>query len=392
MEILKMKKIILSLGLLIATGTSHADLKNGAVLNIGEGSFFTMGGGTIIQAPGFDGQFITGHQGLALGQIQMSSGSHAGVPDGSENPTIDEPWVFFGITGMHGTESAADVLSASGNTATVDMSGWVVAWNGLDSASGNATIPMGAGAWYGSTIDGVAQVTCAQTCGDGDTYTLIYSATVPLGDPSNFGNTPYYLHLTGTISAVPEPDIIISINDAGSQECAATGGHNVTITPHVQLFFDAALDRIEWTLDGQMVSTGESFYAFLSLGSHNISATAFANTGEQDTASTNITIVDTTAPEISAAFIDKRSASEISVIDTNKISFVRVSMSANDICDAAPSVQGMAGFKLLNGDTLKIKGKRDKVLLTTSLLEMEVSAIDASGNSSEASKSLSINP
>jgi len=67
-------------------------------------------------------------------------------------------------------------------------------------------------------------------------------------------------------------------------------------------------------------------------------------------------------------------------------------MSASDICDAAPSVQGMAGFKLFNGDTLKIKGKRDMVLLKTSILEMEVTAIDASGNSSEKFKMLSINP
>jgi len=34
----------MTLGLLAVTGTSQGELLNGAVLNIGEGSFFTMGG------------------------------------------------------------------------------------------------------------------------------------------------------------------------------------------------------------------------------------------------------------------------------------------------------------------------------------------------------------
>jgi len=385
-----MKKTTIVLSLLAVTGTSHADLINGAVLNIGEGSFFTMGGGTTVQAPGFDGQFITGHHGLVLGEIQEATGSHGGVPNNSENPAIDNPWVFFGNTGMHGTLLPSNVLSASGNTATIDFSGWNVVWNGLDRASGGEPINLGTGAWFRQTTDGVAEVTCGIDCGDGDTYTLVYSATT-LSSAST-GNTQYMLSLTGTISATPTPQISISINGDNVQECAATGGHNVTATSSVELFYGAVLDRIEWTLDGQMVSAGANFSEFLSLGSHVVSATAFTVAGKQDTASKNITIVDTIAPEISAAFIDKRSGSEITVINKTNRSFVGVSMLATDSCDAEPSIEGMGGFKLFDGDALKIKGNKNKVKLTASKIEMAVKAADASGNRSEKFTSLSITP
>jgi len=387
-----MKKTIIFLSLLAVTGTSQGELMNGAVLNIGEGSFFTMGGGTAVNAPGFDGQFITGHHGLVLGEIQEATGSHSGQLNGSENPVIDAPWVFFGNTGMHSMLLPSNVLSASGNTATVDFSGWSVAWNGLDSASGVAPVILGSGAWFGSTTDGVAQVTCAVDCGDGDSYILVYSATTVADQPSSSGNTQYMLSLTGTISATPTPQISISIDGDNVQECAATGGHNVTAVSSVGLFYGAVLDRIEWTLDGQMVTAGEDFSEFLSLGSHVVSATAFTVAGKQDTASKNITIVDTVAPEISAAFIDKRTGSEITVINKKRTSFVGVSMLAHDICDAAPSIQGMGGFMLFDGDALKIKGYQNKVKLTASELEMGVKAMDASGNKSQMHKSLSITP
>jgi len=54
----------------------------------------------------------------------------------------------------------------------------------------------------------VAQVSCGVDCGDGDTYSLIYSATIVSIEPSGSGGTPYLLNLTGTISAVPVPAAI----------------------------------------------------------------------------------------------------------------------------------------------------------------------------------------
>jgi hypothetical protein len=202
-----MNKTAIALALITATGSANAVLVNGSTLNIGAGSFVAMGGATTVQAPGFDGQFITGHQGLVLGTVQIPSGSHSGAPDGSESPAIDDPWIFFGNTGMNGSQSATNVLTASGNTATIDFSGWVLAWNGRDSGSGFAPFLMGEGAWFDTTVDGVAQVTCGVDCSDGDTYTLIYSATnlTPL---SGIEGAYYFLNLTGTISAVPIPAAI----------------------------------------------------------------------------------------------------------------------------------------------------------------------------------------
>jgi len=196
------KKTIIALSaiLMSISSTSHAVLDNTTTLNIDTGSFFTMGGSLTVAAPGFDGQFLTGNEGLVLGTTQTPSGSHSGAVNGTESPTVDNAWLFFNSTGMSGSDSNTNVLSATGNTATVDMSGWVVAWNGLDAASGAATVPMGSGAWLAGTTDGVANIVCGVDCGDGDTYTLTYSATVPAGDPSNFGTTPYLLSLTGTIT------------------------------------------------------------------------------------------------------------------------------------------------------------------------------------------------
>jgi hypothetical protein len=204
-----MKKTAITLALMVVTGSANAALVNGSTLNIATGSFFTMGGNTTVVTPGLDGQFITGHQGLILGLSQMPTGSHAGEPDGSENPAIDNPWSFFGNAGMHGNQSVSNVLTASGNTATVDLSGWYVAWNGFDTPGVNpaAGTDLSSGAWFGSTVDGVAQVTCGLDCGDGDSYTLIYSATTECSEPSTVC-TPYLLNLTGTISAVPIPSAI----------------------------------------------------------------------------------------------------------------------------------------------------------------------------------------
>jgi len=197
---------------LLGSGASWAALENGSTLNIGTGSNFTME-----VSPGFHlPTNITGLYGITLGITQAASGSHSGAPGtvAGENPNIDNPWGFFGNTGMHYTSSASNVLSASGNTATVDLSGWGVTWNGI------AAIPMGSGAW-GTNANGVADIVCGVDCGDGDTYTLTYTATVPLGDPSGFGGVAYGLNLTGTITGRTAP---VAVDDS------TTTGINLPVT------------------------------------------------------------------------------------------------------------------------------------------------------------------
>ena len=212
-----MKKLVIgsavAAALSMGATSANAALSSSAVLNfdsgvqtctaygtcfVKSGSYFGMdtnGSGTVTaneRTP------LVQNNGLILGTAQAASGSHSGAPDGTESAGIDAAWGFFGNTGMHFTSSAANVLSATGNTATIDFSGWNVTWNGI------AAINMGGGAWAGNA-NGVANVTCAVDCSVGDTYTLDYSATVPMDDPSNFGGVAYQLHLVGTVSEVPVP-------------------------------------------------------------------------------------------------------------------------------------------------------------------------------------------
>ncbi|WJW75207.1 VPLPA-CTERM sorting domain-containing protein [Thiohalobacter sp. IOR34] len=138
---------------------------------------------------------------------QAASDSHSGEPDGSENPDIDDPWSFFGNTGMHQTTSPISVVSNDGaGTVELDFTGWDVTWNGI------ASIPMGGDTANFASDTGIAVMTCGVDCGDGDTFVLDYAAHVPLGDASGFGGVAYALHLEGTISgtlpavsAVPVP-------------------------------------------------------------------------------------------------------------------------------------------------------------------------------------------
>ena len=156
---------------------------------------------------------IQENDGVSIGLKQTASGTHGGAPNGSETSGIDDPWTFFGNTGMHYTTSPVKILinDNEGNI-TLDMSGWAVTWNGI------SEIPMG-GCQTGNTAnnagfsgcdtnqDGTdeladssqAVLTCDSTCADGENYTFEYSAHVPVGDPSNFGGVSYMLHMEGTI-------------------------------------------------------------------------------------------------------------------------------------------------------------------------------------------------
>lgn len=244
----KMVAALLALGAISVALPAHADLQNSALLTIvrpttfnpfvqpTDGSWFSMSGGTYAALEGFDG--------LRLGTTQTASGSHSGTPgctngvgtcnNTGELPGIDRPWEFFGNTGMHFSAIATNVLTASGNTATVSFSGWRVTWNGI------ASINMGGGTqiYNNQTYNngtGIATITCQNTCADGETYTLDYDAVVPQGDPSNFGGVPYHLHLVGRIVSGP-----LAVND----NSVTTMGNAVTINV---LANDAAPNGIDLT-------------------------------------------------------------------------------------------------------------------------------------------------
>ena len=228
-----MKKIILcsAIATVLATGvsTANAALVNGSTLNfdtgvvttgaygtkvVNTGSYFGMDTNADYIVTASERTAIVQNVGLLVGSIQDASGSHGGVagcvPDpadpadtctntvpNGERPNFDQAWSFFGHTGMHYAINATKVLSAAGNSATLDFSGWGVSWNN--------TLNLLADYAWGANADGVANITCGVDCGDGDTYVLDYTATVLPPEPGGYGGTNYQLHLVGTISAVPVP-------------------------------------------------------------------------------------------------------------------------------------------------------------------------------------------
>jgi len=122
--------------------------------------------------------------------LTTATGSHAGSINGSESP-VSDIWEFFGGTGMHYLTSAM----ADNGDGTVDMTGWTVAWNGIEA------IPMGGDTANFGSDTGLAALSCG-SCNVGDAFTLDYAAHVPLGDASGFGGVLYELHLEGTVSSV----------------------------------------------------------------------------------------------------------------------------------------------------------------------------------------------
>ena len=166
--------------------TSGVNTSSGAYDGAG-GSFFGMDLNSNEKIGATEATGIT-----ALGPITVCSTTMAGDID---------TWVFNGSTGMDFL-----VTALTGGTSGVGMSGWTVNWNGGD-------INMGVGAWQsnaaatGNVMENIGQVyttSVGNFTWDGTNngaFTLDYTATVPDG---GFMGTQYYLHLEGTVAAVPE--------------------------------------------------------------------------------------------------------------------------------------------------------------------------------------------
>lgn len=178
-------------------GTPPDNCTYASTVNIG--SYFGMepSPGFVIKTP----MEVGPGGGLIMGQIQLASGTHGGLPgclEGesgcaapygvAENPNLDMPWVFFGNTGMHMTFDGPavidpDVNGDGGFTQTINLP-WSVTWNEIPS------IPIG----------GVVTVVCDQAgCPGGSNFVLDYAISIPPSDEHGFGNVPYSLHLVGTV-------------------------------------------------------------------------------------------------------------------------------------------------------------------------------------------------
>lgn len=99
---------------------------------------------------------------------------------------IDKDWIFLDGWAAHYTNQVLEV-TGSGNTRNVDMSGWMVAWDGI-------SLDMGAGSpAIINNNDGI--------WGNGND-TLDYSAITANGP---FAGVTYGLHMVGSYTPVPVP-------------------------------------------------------------------------------------------------------------------------------------------------------------------------------------------
>ena len=176
---------------------------SGTYTGVSSGSWFAMDTDGGSKIAGTEKVALSqGTAGIVIGATTTPGASHPGAPTAGDTNAITAPWNFFGNTGSDYVTTGITQTSAT----TLNMSGWTVTWNGVP------VIPMGSGAWtpLNAAAAGMATSGYANGVGvlnwngvSGSTYTLDYTATVPLGDASGFGGVKYGLHLTG-VAAVPE--------------------------------------------------------------------------------------------------------------------------------------------------------------------------------------------
>ena len=164
-------------------GTAPDNCTYGLAVNDNSGSYFaldTSGDGIFVPAERI--AISSAGTGITLGTTQARG-------------EIDQTWSLYNHPGDHYSQGTGPtVVSASGNTASIDMSGWSMWWGDVDAGT-DGSIDWGHG------VD--ATVSCSIDCSVGDTFSLDYRAVFPSGA---FNNLEYQLHLEGTIAApVPIP-------------------------------------------------------------------------------------------------------------------------------------------------------------------------------------------
>jgi len=183
-------------------------------------SYFLMGGTPAAAVDGQGALMLDGSsQSYSTADVTLGSPY---IGDG-RSPFIQD-WDFFGAIGTNGHNG----LIVSVNDSTIDMGTWFVTWNEVP------VIDMGGDPDQGDT--GVAALVCTggvdpNACEAGESFTLDYSAHVPIGDPSNFGGTQYDLHLQGTI--VSTSDAPIATSDPLLASVAPDGTVNIDLASNV---------------------------------------------------------------------------------------------------------------------------------------------------------------
>jgi hypothetical protein len=205
-----MKKTVLMASLALVFGasalTAHAAVvNNGDLLSITAGvqAFDTNGNPSNVSSGSWFAMDLSGDAKIqGTEKTVIKPGSAGGIVIGANQAAgqIDN-WFFNAAAGTDITP----VTAITGSTTTgLNMSGWIVHWNGGD-------IPMPSGAWNPGNCAAVG-VSCTNANGVGTftwdgtyghAYTLDYAATVPSG---GFAGTKYYAHLVGSVTAgAPAP-------------------------------------------------------------------------------------------------------------------------------------------------------------------------------------------
>jgi len=209
-----MKKVIYMLVVTFGFSFSNsvnAVLVSDAVLDFNNGNYTcTIGGvapdnceyGVTNVSGSYFGMDVSGDGVIQDSEKVALSSAGTGITLGSSQyvSEIDNPWSFGGNLGSHRTTQGLVIDSASGSTASLDMTGWTVYWGGGD-------LDMGAGTSVNSFVDHFAAITCDIDCSLNDGFTLDYAANVP--NAGVFYDFYYELHLEGVIaSAVPLPSAV----------------------------------------------------------------------------------------------------------------------------------------------------------------------------------------
>jgi len=209
-ERLGMKKSLLafSIGLtLTSVEVTAAVLQPGDRLSIEAGSNFALGGGGYGTVP------ILGENGITVGPAQgdTGSGSHGGPPVEGDVGAVTQPWNFLYNTGYEYFSPDNGSGSFGGDTTNgVDMTAWTMTYNCISNlilggcflVTGGCTQNPGPTAEIIYSNTGIGAFNWSGIYGD--SYSITYTANVPVSDPS-IGGMQYDLFLTGTVSAVPVP-------------------------------------------------------------------------------------------------------------------------------------------------------------------------------------------
>jgi len=228
---------------------------------------------------------------------------------------------------------------------------------------------------------------------------ILDAVLVSLGEVGSdwgfFVGTPYIeVFNVQLVKSIPSgPGITVNIAlESNIVECNVHNGAEILLSATVGLSGGALLDRLEWYVDGESIGSGNNIESVLSLGSHQIMATAYSTTGQSDTHTQSLTVRDTTAPELDVSFVNTTTGEVIEDIDERGLHRVSFSIVATDTCDPEPVTRGTVVplMEVAHGDSIRVFRKREKVELPVSALQLMGYAVDAANRSRSQQTVLSI--